>query len=135
MTLADISIWVTLYPLYTDEKLKAVFLTKHGNIINWFEQLYQEKHFKVCVIIKLNMPLSSITYLSLSTGYLLFRQVAEKKFNGKKGLAALQSVASACWYPALGSSHNPSSSSAQQQQLLSPTHEVRTSLFLRSFIT
>ncbi|CAH1408079.1 unnamed protein product [Nezara viridula] len=101
ITTADICVWSALYPIYTEEKFKSKLFNDRKGILKWFENLYQQKYFKD----------------------------AEKKLNAKKGFAAMQSIATACWYPLPSSvSEDVSVSSKEKSDELVSAEEVNLAI-------
>ncbi|XP_073986034.1 methionyl-tRNA synthetase 1 isoform X2 [Rhodnius prolixus] len=71
LTVADVCLWGTLFPVFTDENLCNRVLTDQPNIKRWWRKLNDRQEWKA----------------------------AQEKFKLKRGLPALQSVSASCWYP------------------------------------
>ncbi|KAK9508152.1 hypothetical protein O3M35_007875 [Rhynocoris fuscipes] len=81
LTVADVCIWGTLYPLITDNNLCHKFIADKPNIKSWWSKLNEREEWKV----------------------------AQDRLKLKSGMTALQSVAASCWYLELPDIHQASS--------------------------
>ncbi|RZF48248.1 hypothetical protein LSTR_LSTR006215 [Laodelphax striatellus] len=73
LTVSDIVVWSTLFPIFTDEQLEPIFSAKYESIGNWFKHLANLPEFKSAV----------------------------EKFSHPGGIACIQNVGAAGYFPAV----------------------------------
>uniref|UniRef100_A0A170ZJF0 Methionyl-tRNA synthetase n=1 Tax=Triatoma infestans TaxID=30076 RepID=A0A170ZJF0_TRIIF len=86
LTVADVCLWGTLFPVLTDENLSKTLLSDTPNIKRWWHKLNERQEWKI----------------------------AQDRFKLKPGLLALQSVSASCWYPEFSSANNSSERKLKQ---------------------
>lgn len=73
ISVCDISVWCTLYPILTDSKLSSSFSNKYSNVDKWFKKLHQTSEFKEAL----------------------------SQYKVPEGVECLQNVSSSSWYPSV----------------------------------
>ncbi|XP_075225547.1 methionyl-tRNA synthetase 1 isoform X2 [Lycorma delicatula] len=96
LTVCDISVWSTVYPVLTDAKISGSFISKYKNVNDWFQRLMELPHFKDALSV----------------------------FNVGEGVSCLQSIASAGWFPSITVQEVSEKSPTHQSSATSLTSDV-----------